>query len=600
MKPRHRIALAAATLLAAIASSGAHAQGVRVGDELIPESSIEYREDIGLRAHTNLHIFVGPGHGVGFDGGLGPGGGMTPAQLRSAYSLPSTGGSQIIAIVDAYDDPKALSDFNSFATQFGLPTETSTSVTSSTNKVFQVVYENGAKPPADSTGGWELEESLDIEWAHAMAPNAKIVLFEAASTSFSDLLTAVAAATSYVDGNGSKVKEVSCSWSSSEFSGENSYDSSFSSTNVVYFASAGDSGAPAGYPSASPYVVSAGGTTVNTNSSGAFTSEVAWNSGGGGPSAYETRPSFQSGISSIVGSWRGTPDLSYDANPSTGASVYDSYPYSGTSYTWWVVGGTSLSSPALAGVANLAATAAGSFPAGSQALLTTIYSKLGTANFRDITSGNNGYAAGTGWDFVTGVGSCVGLAGLQSGSSTTGAPTLTGLSPSSVTAGGPAFTLTVNGTGFVTGATISASGNVLTTTYVSSTQVTAAIPAAYIASAGTASITVANPGSAASNALTFTINNPTPVLSSISPNSATHGSNSVTITLTGSGFVSGSQVKWALNGTTTTLTTTYVSATKLTATVTSNLLKSRGTATVQVSNPTPGGGNSGSQSFTIN
>src|SRR5579859_220233 len=100
MRSRHPIVPAAALLLAALFSPGAHAQGYRLGDVLIPESSIECREDIGVRAHTSLQIFVGRGHGVGHDGGLGPGGGITPTQLRQAYSLPSTGGSQIIAIVD--------------------------------------------------------------------------------------------------------------------------------------------------------------------------------------------------------------------------------------------------------------------------------------------------------------------------------------------------------------------------------------------------------------------------------------------------------------------------------------------------------------------
>jgi hypothetical protein len=406
--------LVAVALLAATASHGAHAQGVRRGDMLTPESSIEYREDIGVRAHTNLHIVVSPGKGIHFDGGEGPGGGMTPAQIRQAYSLPSTGGSQIIAIVDAYDDPNALADFNTFSAQFGLPQETSTSATASTNKVFQVVYANGSQPSTDPTGGWEVEEALDIEWAHAIAPNAKVILVEASSASFTDLLVAEATATGYVDANGLAVKEVSNSWSGSEFSGENAYDRFFTSRNVVYFFSAGDSGAPAEYPSASPYVVSVGGTTVNTNSSGVFTGEVGWSRSGGGPSAYEPRPAFQSAISGIVGAWRGTPDLSFDADPDTGVSVYDTFPSAGWPSGWAAMGGTSLSAVAVASIANLAATAAGSFPAGSQALLATIYSRLGSANFRDITSGNNGYAATVGWDFVTGIGTCVGLAGLQS------------------------------------------------------------------------------------------------------------------------------------------------------------------------------------------
>jgi subtilase family serine protease len=606
MRSRHRHVPAAALFAAALfgfsllGAPPAQAQGYRIGNTLIPDSSIEYPGDAGIWAHTYLQIYIGPhGRGVGFNGGLGPGGGLSPAQLRQAYNLPSTGGSQIIAIVDAYDDPNALADFNTFSAQFGLPKETSTNATASTNKVFQVVYGNGSRPTADSSGGWELEESLDIEWAHAMAPNAKIVLFEALDSSFTNLLGAEQTAAGYTDGNGLTVKEISNSWGSSEFSGENTYDSYFSGTTAAYFVSAGDSGAPAEYPSASPYVVSVGGSTVNTDNSGNFTSETGWSGGGGGPSAYETRPSFQSAISSIVGAKRGTPDITSAADPNTGGSVYDSYPYSGFVYGWVPIGGTSWSSPTLAGIANLAATAAGSFPAGSQALLTTIYSNLGTSKFRDIISGNNGYSAGVGWDFVTGVGSCQGLTGLQA--SSTSAPAITSLSPSSATAGGASFTLTVNGSGFVSGSKVDWNGTALTTTYVSSTQVTATVPASDIATAGTASVTVVN-GSTVSNAETFTINssrNPVPKALSISPSSAKHGSATVTITITGTGFVSSSQVKWSFGGTTTALTTTYVSSTKVTAVVPSSLLTTAGTASVTVVNPAPGGGTSNVRYFSI-
>jgi subtilase family serine protease len=407
----------------------AHAQGYYRDNSYFPESSIERPGDCGVCAHTHLQIFIGPPDSPGMNGGLGPAGGLSPAQLRQAYNLPATGGSQIIAIIDAYDNPNALADFNTFAAQFGLPQETSTSATASTNKVFQVLYGNGSKPAVDSTGGWELEEALDIEWAHAMAPNAKILLVEALDTSFPNLLNAEKTAAAYIDGNGRAVKEVSISWGGSEFSGENAYDTYFNVIGVTYFVSAGDAGSPAGYPSASPYVVSVGGTTLNTDSSGKFLSETGWSSGGGGPSRYETRPSFQSAISGTVGSVRGTPDLASAADPNTGASIYDSYPYSGQVYGWLVAGGTSWAAPSLAGIANLAATAAGAFPASSQALLTTVYSNLGTSKFRDITSGNNGYAAGAGWDFVTGVGTCLGLSGLQAG--TQSGSVISGLSTSS-------------------------------------------------------------------------------------------------------------------------------------------------------------------------
>ncbi len=584
-------------LLSAVTATTASAQGRVMPDRIIPESSIEQPKDVGLRAHTNIQIYAGRQAGVVSPmTGLGPAGGLSPAQLRSAYSLPSAGGSQIIAIVDAYDDPNALSDFNTFSAQFGLPQETSTSITASTNRVFQVVYGNGSKPAVDSTGGWELEESLDIEWAHAMAPSAKIVLVESLDNTYVNLFASVQTATNYVDGNGTKVAEVSNSWGGSEWSGETANDVYFTSTSITYFCSAGDSGAPAQYPSSSPYVVSVGGTTVNTTGSGAFSSETGWASGGGGPSTYETTPSYQSIITSKVGASRGTPDIAFDANPSTGASVYDSYAYSGHVYGWLVVGGTSLASPAIAGVANVAATSAGAFPAGSQALLTTIYGNLGSSNFRDITSGNNGYAAGVGWDFVTGVGSPLGLIGFQR---VVAAPAISSVSPGSVSAGGSSFTLTVTGAGFVTGSVVDWNGTALVTTFVSSTVLTASVPASDIASAGTIAITAANPGSGASNALSFTVTNSAPTVSSLSPNTARHGSSQISVVITGTGFNSASTVSWKNGTATTSLSVTGRTSTTLTVTVPRSLLSNAGTASVTVTNPLPGGGASAPATFTI-
>ncbi|HLV81165.1 MAG TPA: IPT/TIG domain-containing protein [Chthonomonadaceae bacterium] len=555
-------------------------------DIIVPPSSIENPEDAGVRAHTHLLIFNTRG-GLTPAGGLGPGGGMTPAQMRSFYNLPSSGGGQIIAIVDAYDFPTALSDFNTFANNFGLPKETSSSVTSSSNKVFQIVYASGSKPADGSSSGWTLEEALDIEWAHAMAPGAKIVLVECNSASYADLFTGVSVASGYTDGEtpALSTREVSMSWGSGEFSGETSYDSYFTSSNVVYFASAGDNGAPAGYPSSSPNLISAGGTTVNTNSSGAFTSETGWSGSGGGPSSQEGRPSYQNAISGIVGSSRGTPDLSYDADPNTGASVYITY-YGG----WGVVGGTSWSSPALAGCLNLADSNAGAWASGSQAVLASLYSNLGSANFRDITSGNNGYAAGPGWDFVTGVGSLQGVTALT----TTLVPAISSLSPNSATAGGAAFTLTVNGSNFVSSAKVNWNGTALTTTFVSSAKLTASVPAADIASAGTASVTVSQ-NNQTSSAATFTINSTAtaPTLSKISPTSTLAGGPAFTLTATGTNFISTSVVQW--NGTA--LTTTFVSSTQLKATVPSTDIASAGTAHVTVY--TSGGGTSLAKSISI-
>lgn len=366
-------------------------EGRREGRFYVPGTSLERPEDVGRTVHTNHRILAEPA------GGMGPAGGMSPSQLWSFYGVTGMSGatvygSGVIAIVDAYDYPTALNDFNVFSNQFGLPIETSTSATAGTNKVFQVVYASGKKPRAN--GGWAQEAALDIEWAHAMAPGAKIVLVEAASASFSDMYAAVDVAKKIAG-----VKQVSMSWGGSETSTEAANDSHFNAaTGPVFFASSGDTGGKVIYPSASSFVVSVGGTSVATSSAGAFSAESAWTSGGGGPSAYIARPSWQTASTAAK---RGTPDISADADPNTGVAVYDSYSYQGYS-GWMVFGGTSASAPAMAGMLN----ATGKSYANTTAFLTSLYTnfKNTPSNFRDITAGNNGYAAAAGYDYTTGVG----------------------------------------------------------------------------------------------------------------------------------------------------------------------------------------------------
>src|SRR5229473_1518683 len=326
---------------------------------LIPATSIEQAEDVGVQAHTNHSIRFEPDRG-----GTSPSG-LSPATLRSVYSLPSTGGGGTIAIVDAYHYATAENDLSVFSSAFGLPQCTTA------NGCFKQVYASGSKPRANC--GWAQEAALDIEWAHAMAPNAKIVLVEAASSSFANLFAAVDVATAQVTANGGH-GQVSMSWSGSEFSTEASNDSHFQNNNVVYFASSGDTGGVNGYPSVSPFVVSAGGTTINrnpANPSGTFVSETGWSGSGGGPSQFEPKPSYQSGVANTDPTQRSAPDFSFDADPNTGVSVYDSTRCQGFS-GWLVFGGTSVSSPSLAGIVNLAGGATSSV-----AELATIYSNLG-------------------------------------------------------------------------------------------------------------------------------------------------------------------------------------------------------------------------------
>ncbi|HXH62090.1 MAG TPA: S53 family peptidase [Fimbriimonadaceae bacterium] len=360
---------------------------------IVPESS---RPQPPGFAHTNHIIsYRGPAPVPSTPKGL------TVAQVRSAYNVGVFSGTGAIAIVDAYHYPTALNDFNVFSTTFGLPTETSTNATASSNQHFQVVYASGKKPRTD--GGWALEAALDIEWAHAMAPNAKIYLVEAASNSFSDLIAAENVAKSLAG-----VREVSNSWGGSESSSVYStYDSVFVQSGVSFFASGGDSGGVKSWPALSKNVVGIGGTTLNMQGNIRL-SETTWGSTGCGISAYEPRPAFQDAVSSIVGTHRGIDDVSAVADPNTGASVYDTTKYLGIT-GWWVVGGTSLSCPLIAGMAN----AAGGSRSSSNAQNTAIYAGLGGPNFNDITVGSAGsFPAMLGYDLPTGVGTPNGLGGF--------------------------------------------------------------------------------------------------------------------------------------------------------------------------------------------
>jgi subtilase family serine protease len=419
----------AVLILSALAAPALAQVASGEGRVTIPESSKARPGDAGVRFHTNIEIFTpksgDPSVGPPFSGYAFE----TPASLACVYRLTTyipgcnpnnssltnpSGGSKTIAVVDAYDYPNAASDLETFSNQFGLPFSASQ---------FQVIYASGSQPATDPTGGWELEESLDIEWAHAMAPGAMIYLVEAASNSNSDLDRAVSVASNLVRCGQTRpcslratgAGEITMSWGSDEYRGETSEDSYFTTPGVVYVAAAGD--APGvDYPCTSPRVVCAGGTTTARNpSTGNFLYEITWAEGSGGVSAYEPIPPYQhsnSSIRSLVGTARGVPDLSFDSNPDTGAWVYDSMEYEGEPGGWFIVGGTSLASASLAGVLN----SAGSFASSSTAELQTIYGNLGNANdFNDITSGicgpYAGWTAATGWDFCTGVGSPASYAG---------------------------------------------------------------------------------------------------------------------------------------------------------------------------------------------
>jgi hypothetical protein len=314
-----------------------------------------------------------------------------PAQIRHAYGfdqVSTTGAGQTIAIIDAYDNPTVAGDLSHFDSVFGLPAASFTKATPQ------------GTPAANA--GWGMEIDLDVEWAHAVAPGANILLVEAKSSSLTDLLAAVDYARAQAN-----VSVISMSWGAGEFPGETSLDAHFTTPKghqgITFVASSGDNGAGVSWPSISPNVVSVGGTSLTLTSSGDYRSESAWSGSGGGYSPYEPEPAYQKSVQGT--GLRTNPDVAYDANPNTGYYVYDG---SYTTPGWYQVGGTSAGAPQWAGliaVANQARVQSGKTTLdGPSQTLPAIYSMPAT-NFHDVTTGSNGYSAKVGYDLATGRGS---------------------------------------------------------------------------------------------------------------------------------------------------------------------------------------------------
>jgi hypothetical protein len=334
-----------------------------------------------------------------------------PAQIRSAYAVndiyfngvSGTGAGQTIAIADAYNDPNIIADANAFSSYFNLPTFNSGGPT------LQVLNETGGTSlPTNATAGtWDLEESLDVEWAHSIAPDANIILFEANSAASGDLYQTVATAAAYPG-----VSVVSMSWSVPQIDDlyfhddEPGEDSTFTTPaghqGVTFIASTGDYGAPGvGYPATSPNVVAAGGTSLSLGTDGSYLGETAWSGGGGGGSIQEAQPSYQSGA--VTSQVRTAPDVSMDADPETGVYVLDTYYSPG----YFGVGGTSLAAPMWAALfaivdQGLAQRGQPTLDGPSQTL-PMLYA-LPSSDFHDVTTGDNGYPALAGYDLATGLG----------------------------------------------------------------------------------------------------------------------------------------------------------------------------------------------------
>ena len=381
-------------LLLGAASSPASAQtrteSVFNGHRIIyPQSSIPQPG----RHHTN-YFFVDSDQAQPQP----PAGNETPGSLACVYKLVTgptgcpiatstnvpTGGVGAIAIIDAGDYPTAASDLAAFSSYYGIPAAD-----------FTVTWSGTKKPPVYSD--WEVEEALDIEWAHAMAPQAKLFLVESVLCQNAQCATdptwaAVQLGAKLVAENGGGV--ISMSWGDPEVSEETTFDKYFKHKDVVYFAASGDSGIGVSiYPGASPNVVSVGGTYFDRNGKGDFTEEV-YGGGGGDLSPYEPRPSYQNGIESIVGTQRGDPDVASDY---CCAVIY-------LEGGWYSVGGTSWASPTFAGIVN----AADSKQKTTAAELTMMYKELANpteyaADFYDITQGAP--QCKVGWDLCAGIGS---------------------------------------------------------------------------------------------------------------------------------------------------------------------------------------------------
>lgn len=315
--------------------------------------------------------------------------GITPDEIKAVYHLPSDGGKGTIAIIGAYDDISIEKDLTAFSKQFNLP------VCESKNNCFEKhLIKSGTK----LNSGWALETTLDVEWAHAIAPRAKILLVEAETPSGQNLLKAIDYAAHRAD-----VVAISMSWGGPEFSEETSLDNHFvSKSGAVFFASAGDNGNGASWPASSPNVIGVGGTTVALKKDGSFANEKAWSGSGGGVSIYEKQPAYQSAYSIPKSKGRrAIPDVAYNADPATGFPIV-------RLGVWRTVGGTSAGAPQWAAIAAL----------GNGIKPDHLYVDKASDNvtnyFRDIVSGSNGNCvyycdARRHYDYVTGLGSPLGV-----------------------------------------------------------------------------------------------------------------------------------------------------------------------------------------------
>jgi subtilase family serine protease len=391
-------AVIASTLALTLVASGGASGASLPNTKVIPGAcALDLRAD---HSHCNLSLIAtlkGEPKAA-----AAPTAGYGPADLRSAYALPSSGGAgQTVAIVDAFGDTTAEADMNAYRSNYGLPACTTA------NGCFKKVNQNGVQGsyPANNQG-WALETQLDLEMVSATCPGCKILLVEATSNINANLYAAEDTAARL------GATAISNSYGGAEASSETADDAHFNHPGAAITVSSGDSGFGVEYPAASRYVTAVGGTTLSHGSNARGWTETAWSGSGSGCSAYEPKPAWQTDSGCAR---RTVADVSAVADPNTGVAVYDSNcnfigQLTGQCFSGWgVVGGTSASSPIVAGVYALAGNGSsvnyGSFP----------YSH--TSSLFDVTSGNNGSCSpaylctsGAGYDGPTGLGTPNGTA----------------------------------------------------------------------------------------------------------------------------------------------------------------------------------------------
>jgi subtilase family serine protease len=319
--------------------------------------------------------------------------------LQSAYNLPSgLGGGQLVAIVDAGDDPNAEADLAVYRQTYGLPACTTA------NGCFEKVNQLGQQgnyPPKILTGNWPFEESLDLDMVSAACPDCHILLVEANTNSISDLAAAAGTSASFGP------VAISNSYGTSEFAGMDAYASFYDHPGMAITVASGDSGyGPAQFPAVLSTVIAVGGTSLLHRASGSRGwTEDAWSGSGSGCSALVPKPAWQH---DKLCSMRTTADVSAVADPNTGVAVYDTVPLFGLE-GWLVAGGTSASAPFIAGVIGLAGN--GGIPPSYP------YAETHAHALYDMTSGSNGFCGGTylctakrGYDGPTGLGTPDGAA----------------------------------------------------------------------------------------------------------------------------------------------------------------------------------------------